>query len=171
MEVRVFDIMFIFVFVFQIALLTSFSIFIYQQVLTVSVLSALPEVADIFNGVLNSLNKVDDYTIIWVLLLGLVNFLSGFFQRNSPVFFIFEFILYTFSFIPFVALKGMLETLMKDPRILDGVLTAQSSSVFVIDNMVYFYIGLSTFYFLGMYMKTEFVKRGIVSEKFVGGLG
>lgn len=170
MQVRVFDIMLIFVFVFQISMITSFSLFIYQEMLKITVLTTIPEVAQLFTNVQSSLNKVDSYAILWVLLLGLVNFLSGFFQRNSPVFWIFEFILYTISYIPFVAMKGMLETIMKDTRILDGILASQTNSVFIIDNMIYFYIGLTTFYFLGMYLKTEFVKRGIIPQQFVGGL-
>lgn len=153
--VRVLETFLIFALLFNVYLITTIGLNVFNTML----LTKLGDDADtneVIDNIIASFQKIDALLIFFLIGLGILNFLTGWFLDESPIFFFFELLFFVISFVISAVLQNFYMEFTTNSTWLGGYLSTQPYAVAIFNNMTIIYLGLGSLYLVGRYAKSRF---------------
>lgn len=155
MEIRVFNIAFVFVLITAVLIGSTLALFFLSTLepMFVAMGTDADDSVTMINNIESNIKQVDKLTPLLLLLVIVLNFLAGYFMKDAFWFFFVELIFYLFGIPVVVILNNAIEVFTTTSTIWTPFFADFPLTQLILMNILPIYIGASSFYLIGRYAK------------------
>ncbi len=154
-QIRIFDVMFVFILITGFLIVSTLSLFFLGTLepMFVDLGTNGEDSVELIQELESNIKRIDTLMALLVLMIGVLNFLAGYFMRDAFWFFFVELLFYLFGIVIVVFLNNIIEVFVSTVTIWTPFLIDFPITQLILMNMVPLYIALSSFYLIGRYAK------------------